>query len=74
MNTPKLTPASKPERLLRLPEVEALSGLRKTSIYNGAHAGTFPAPIRLSVRCVAWRESDIAKWQAERAHALKGKP
>jgi predicted DNA-binding transcriptional regulator AlpA len=34
----------------------------------------FPAPIRLSVRCVAWRESDIAKWQAERGQALGAKP
>lgn len=73
MNTPTQTTPSKPERMLRLPEVEALSGLKKTSIYNGAHAGTFPAPIRLSLRCVAWRESDIAKWQAERGQALGAK-
>jgi len=74
MNESKPTTPAKPERLLRLPEVELLSGLKKTSIYQGAHAGTFPRPVRLSARCVAWRESDIAKWQAQRAQALGGKP
>lgn len=65
MNTP--IPA-KPERYLRLPEVESLTGLRKSSIYAGMKASppTFPYCIRLSTRAVAWRESDIATWQAQR--------
>ena len=70
-NTPTPT---KPEKLLRLPEVEALTGLKKTSLYNGCHAGTFPKPIRLSARAIAWRESDLAAWQSQRQQApLKGK-
>ena len=68
-NTPAPT---KPEKLLRLPEVEALTGLKKTSIYNAAHANSFPKPIRISARCVAWRESDLAAWQAARQHAPIG--
>ncbi|QBM29758.1 helix-turn-helix transcriptional regulator [Hydrogenophaga pseudoflava] len=56
----------KPELLLRLPEVERLTGLKKSSLYAGMKAGTFPACIRLSVRAVAWRESDIAVWQSQR--------
>jgi prophage regulatory protein len=68
-NTPTQT---KPEKLLRLPEVEALTGLKKTSLYNGAHDGTFPKPIRISARCVAWRESDLLAWQAQRQHAPIG--
>ncbi|MDP2408076.1 MAG: AlpA family phage regulatory protein [Hydrogenophaga sp.] len=58
--------AAKPEKLLRLPAVEELTALRKSSIYAGAKAGTFPQPVRLSARAVAWRESDIAEWQASR--------
>lgn len=54
------------EKLLRLPEVESVTGLKKSSLYAGMKAGTFPACIRLSVRAVAWRESDIANWQAQR--------
>jgi prophage regulatory protein len=60
--------------MLRVPEVVALCGLKKTSIYRGAREGTFPAPVRLSARCVAWRESDIARWQASRTQAMKGTP
>lgn len=58
----------KPEKLLRLPEVESLTGLKKSSIYAGMKASppTFPYCVRLSTRAVAWRESDIATWQAQR--------
>jgi prophage regulatory protein len=61
----------KPEKLLRLPEVESLTGLKKSSIYAGMKASprTFPACLRLSARAVAWRESDIATWQAQRQQA-----
>lgn len=66
------TPA-KPEKLLRLPEVESLSGLKKSSIYAGMKAGTFPRCIRLSARAVAWPESRIATWQAQRQQAGAGR-
>ena len=66
------TPSRKPEKLLRLPEVENLVGLGKSSIYAGMKAGTFPPCVRLSARAVAWRESDIAAWQDERALSVVG--
>lgn len=56
-----VTPA-KPGKLLRLPFVEERTGLRKSTIYAGAKAKTFPAPVRLSARAVAWREEDIDRW------------
>lgn len=62
----------KPERMLRYPAVEILSGLKKTTIYDGIKKGTFPRPVKLSARCVAWRESDIAHWQSQRAPAMRG--
>lgn len=73
--TQTTTPA-KPEKLLRLPEVESLTGLKKSSIYAGMKASppTFPYCIRLSTRAVAWRESDIATWQAQRQQANGGRP
>lgn len=54
------------EKLFRLQQIEDITGLKKSSIYAGMKAGTFPACVRLSVRAVAWRESDIAAWQAQR--------
>lgn len=62
-------PTRKPEKYARLPRVEELTALKKSSIYAGVKAGTFPAPVRLSARAVAWREADIAAWQAQREQA-----
>ena len=51
-----------PTRLLRRPEVEALTGLARSTIYDGMAAGTFPAPVRLSPRSVAWKLEDVRAW------------
>ena len=56
----------KPGRLLRLPAVEERTGFKKSSVYAGVKAGTFPAPVRLSARAVGWREEDIDRWVSER--------
>jgi prophage regulatory protein len=52
--------------LLRRPEVERLTGLRKTAIYEQMAAGTFPQPRRISVRCVAWVAAEVEEWIAAR--------
>lgn len=67
-----VTPA-KPGKLQRLPLVEERTGFRKSSIYAGVKAGTFPAPVRLSARAVAWREEDIDRWITERTTAAGAK-
>jgi prophage regulatory protein len=51
-------------RLLRLPSVVAQVGLKKTAIYDGIKSGTFPAPLKLGARAVAWRAVDIDAWVA----------
>ena len=64
------TPA-KPEKLWGLPEVESLTGLKKSSIYAGMKASppTFPYCVRLSTRAVAWKESEIQTWIGNRTAA-----
>ena len=63
--TPNTTPAPTPaERLLRLPEVEGLVGLRKSKLYDLVKQGQFPAPVKLGPRSVRWRASAILKWIA----------
>lgn len=57
---------TRPGKLIRLPDVEARTGLKKSSVYAGMKARTFPAHVRLSARAVAWRESDIDRWISER--------
>jgi prophage regulatory protein len=48
--------------LLRRPEVEQRTGLRKSAIYEQMAAGSFPQPRRISTRCVAWVASEIDAW------------
>lgn len=56
------TAATKPARLLRLPAVMERTGRGKSSIYADMAAGTFPTPVRLGTRGVAWKESEIDAW------------
>ena len=53
-------------RLIRRKEVQAKTGLGASSIYAMMQQGTFPKAINISERRVAWIESDIDKWIAER--------
>ena len=52
-----------PETFLRLSKVQERVGLKTTAIYDAINAGTFPAPVKLGTRAVAWVESEIAEWQ-----------
>lgn len=60
------------ERLLRLPDVEARTGLRKSAIYARMKAGSFPACIKLGPRAAAWPESEVAAWIGARIRAARG--
>ena len=55
-----------PLRLLRLPEVLARVGLRRSAWYELVSAGRAPQPCRLGQRCVAWVESEVEGWVAAR--------
>jgi prophage regulatory protein len=54
------------ERLIRLPEVEKLTGLRRAHIYGLARRGLFPRPVKIGARASAWRESLVRDWINER--------
>lgn len=60
-----------PERLLRLPEVEARVGLKKSSIYEMLNRTppAFPRPLKLSRRAVCWPASAIDAWITGRINA-----
>ncbi len=55
-------PQVRRDRLLRLPEVEATSGLKKSTIYLLMKRGEFPRCVQVTTRCVAWPESRILQW------------
>ncbi len=49
---------------MKLSDVEATIGLGHSWIYDRISRGEFPAPVKLSERCVRWRESEVAAWMA----------
>ena len=53
-------------RFLRISEVEALTGLSRTTIYDWSADGRFPRAVRLSGRAVRWIESEVLEWMDER--------
>ena len=53
-------------KLIKLPDVEALSGLRCSKIYGSIRAKTFPPPVKLTARSSAWVEDEILTLNAAR--------
>lgn len=49
-------------RLLRLPQVLELTGLKRDSVYRLGRNGQFPLPRKLGARASAWREDEIRAW------------
>ena len=56
-------------RLLRRPEVEARTGLARSTLYRAMAENAFPKPVRIGQRAVAWPEEAIERWIAERPAA-----
>lgn len=50
------------ERLLRRREVEAATGLSRSSIYLKMRQGAFPEPLKVGPNAVRWREDEIRAW------------
>ena len=49
-------------RILRRPEVLAVTGLCYTSIFNMMKLGKFPASRKLGARAVGWIEKEVEEW------------
>lgn len=50
------------EAILRLPQVQALVGLSRSSIYDLVAKGRFPAQHKLTAHASGWRIGDIRNW------------
>ena len=51
------------DSLINIREVCAIIGLSRSSIYKRIPEGGFPAPLRVGLRSVRWRLSDIEAWR-----------
>lgn len=54
------------DRLLRLPDVEAATGCKKSTIYQLMKQGKFPSGVAITGRMVAWPESAVLQWVQDR--------
>ncbi|MDY0922685.1 AlpA family transcriptional regulator [Leclercia sp. CFBP8987] len=63
-----LTSVSDPtqERFLRLPEVMHQCGLSRSTLYDLIARNAFPAQVSLGGKNVAWLQSEVTAWMAER--------
>ena len=56
------------DRILKLPDTEAVSGLSSSEIYRKIDNHTFPKPVKLTAgveaKAVGWRMSDLQAWIA----------
>jgi prophage regulatory protein len=51
---------------LRLPELKSVTGLSKSSLYALIRAKSFPSPVQLGPRTVAWVRSEVRQWATDR--------
>lgn len=61
------------EALLRRKQVEARTGLARSTLYKLVSCGDFPAPLSLTGRAVAWRSTEVDRWIAQRIAASTAK-
>ncbi len=58
-------PVTPRDRLIRLPQVEATTGFKKSTLYGWIKEGKFPRPIQIG-RMSAWPESAVHQWVQDR--------
>ena len=61
-------------KLIKRKDVERLTTLSRSTIYDKMSKGTFPRPVKLGERAVAWRESDVVAWLERRPQAGEVEP
>ncbi len=49
-------------QLLRRANVEAITGLKRSTIYAMVKKGVFPPPVKITTKAVGWKYNDISRW------------
>lgn len=53
-------------KVIRLPELEAMTGRKRSSVYEDVANGRMPRQIKIGPRAVGWLRCDIESWLASR--------
>lgn len=54
------------DRVIRIKEVLAVTGLSRSVLYRLSSQGVFPAQVDTGAKYAAWRHSDVQAWIATR--------
>jgi prophage regulatory protein len=58
--------------ILRMPQVEAATGLKASHLYDLISQGLFPRGVKLSPQATGWFADEVAQWQTDRPRAMGG--
>lgn len=56
-------------RIIRLPDVISMVGLKRTAIYDKIKEGEFPKPVKLGSRASGWVAGEVQEWVERRKEA-----
>ena len=59
-------------RILRFQQVQARTGLSRSTIYRRLAERAFPNPVQLGARAVGWIESEVDEWIRQRIVERRG--
>lgn len=60
--------------LIRLPVVQNKTGKSRSAIYAAIAAGTFPKPVLIGAKAVAWVDTEIDAWVQRRIAEGRNEP
>lgn len=55
-----------PISFMRIKQVEAVTGLSKSSVYDLVKAGEFPRPVKISAHRSGWVKAEVDEWSRKR--------
>lgn len=61
---PSHSPLSYGRQFIRMRQVEAKCGFKRSHLYHLIKLGLFPTPIKIGARAVAWDASEVEEWMA----------
>ena len=67
-STEHSTPTDLGPRFVRMAAVVSITGLCRATIYRMIADKRFPAQVRIGLRAVGWRSSDLERWSKERSN------
>ena len=61
-----------PARIIRFHQVQARTGLSRSTIYRRLAGGSFPRPVQLGARAVGWIEEEVDEWISKQIALSRG--